>query len=368
MRAEANYTDQGLPLRAVMSFRPDPYGRDATHPFQIPLKGWRQVAQRVWAESVRDNFFVIAAGCAFFALFAIFPVLSGLISFYGLISDPATIQLQFSLLGLVLPPQAYEMVVEQAKRLFEVSSSTLGWSLAASIGLALWSVTASTYAIFCALNVAYEETERRSMLRFYLRAFIFAVAGIFGGVVALLSVVYVPVAFAFTGYPADFERFVALARWPVLAAMALILFACFYRYGPSRHSAQWRWVVPGSVFATIVWLIASAGFSLYVSNFADYDKVYGSLGAAIVLLFWLYLSFYIFLFGAEINAELELQTAQDTTAGKPKPIGERGAFVADHVAGGPEGTMRPVSLVALDPATAKPGRTPKKPRQERRAP
>ncbi|MEE9587375.1 MAG: YhjD/YihY/BrkB family envelope integrity protein, partial [Hyphomicrobiaceae bacterium] len=191
-----------------MSFRPDPYGRDATHPFQIPLKGWRQVAQRVWAESVRDNFFVIAAGCAFFALFAIFPVLSGLISFYGLISDPATIQLQFSLLGLVLPPQAYEMVVEQAKRLFEVSSSTLGWSLAASIGLALWSVTASTYAIFCALNVAYEETERRSMLRFYLRAFIFAVAGIFGGVVALLSVVYVPVAFAFTGYPADFERFV----------------------------------------------------------------------------------------------------------------------------------------------------------------
>ena len=329
-----------------MSLRPDSYGREATHPLQIPLKGWRQVAQRVWAESIRDNFFVIAAGCAFFALFAIFPVLSGLFSFYGLISDPATLELRFPLIGLVLPPQAYEMVVAQAKRLFDVSSSMLGWSLAVSIGLALWSVTASTYAIFCALNIAYEETERRSMLHFYLRAFIFGVTGIFGGVVALLAVVYVPVLFAYAGYPADFERLVSLARWPVLAVMALVFFACFYRYGPSRRSAQWRWVAPGAVFATLVWLIGSAGFSLYVSNFADYDKVYGSLGAAIILLFWLYLTFYIFLFGAEINAELELQTAQDTSAGKPKPIGKRGAFVADHVAGGPEGYMRPVSLTA----------------------
>jgi membrane protein len=331
-----------------MSSRSDPYGRDATHPLQIPLKGWRQVAQRVWVESARDNFFVIAAGCAFFAIFAIFPVLSGLISFYGLISDPATIKLHLPLLGLVLPAQAYDMVTEQAKRLTEVSSSTLGWSLAVSIGLALWSVTSSTYAIFCALNIAYEETERRSMLHFYLRAFVFAVAGIFGGVVALLAVVYVPLAFAYTGHSADFARLVGLARWPVLAIVALVLFACFYRYGPSRRSAQWRWVIPGSAFATIVWLIASAGFSLYVSHFADYDKIYGSLGAAIVLLFWLYLTFYIFLFGAEINAELELQTTQDTTSGKPKPAGERGAFVADHVAGGPEGALRPDSLAALD--------------------
>jgi len=336
-----------------MSSRPDPYGRDATHPLQIPLKGWRQVAQRVWVESIRDNFFVIAANCAFFTLFAIFPVLSGLISFYGLFSDPASLELRFPLIGLVLPPQAYDMVVEQAKRLFDVSTSTLGWSLAVSIGLALWSVTASTYAIFCALNIAYEETERRSMLRFYLRAFIFGVAGIFGGVVALLAVVYVPVVFALAGHPADFELFVGLARWPVLAIMALVLFACFYRYGPSRRSAQWVWVLPGSVFATIVWLIASAGFSLYVSNFADYDKVYGSLGAAIVLMFWLYLSFYIFLFGAEINAELELQTAQDTTVGAPKPVGERDAFVADHVSGGPKGYMRPVSLAAGDQDAAR---------------
>jgi len=206
----------------------------------------------------------------------------------------------------------------------------------------LWSVTALTQAIFSALNIAYEEHERRSLLRFYLSAFIFTVAGIIGGVVTLLAVVYVPIAFAYVGYTTDFERFISWARWPLLALMALLLLTCLYRYGPSRRSAKWRWVTAGSVFATLVWLIVSAGFSYYVSGFANYDKIYGSLGAAIVLLFWLYLSFYICLLGAEINAELELQTAQDTTEGEPKPIGERGAFVADHLAGGHQGHMRPV--------------------------
>ncbi|MGV1014429.1 MAG: YihY/virulence factor BrkB family protein, partial [Methyloceanibacter sp.] len=136
----------------------------------------------------------------------------------------------------------------------------------------------------------------------------------------------------------------------------LLLLACLYRYGPSRHTAQWRWVTAGSVFATVVWLIASVGFSLYVSNFANYDKFYGSLGAVIVLMFWLYITFYIVLLGAEINAELELQTAEDTTKGEPKPMGQRGAFVADNVAGGPQGHQRPISPVTANPAMAKRGK------------
>ena len=335
-----------------MNRKPDPYGRDATRPLQIPLKGWWQVAQRVWTESARDNLSVIAAGCAFFALFAIFPALSALISFYGLTVDPATIELQFGMLALVLPPQAHDMVVEQTKRVAEASGSALGWSLAVSLGLALWSVTALTQAIFSALNIAYEEPERRSLPRFYLSAFIFAVAGILGGMVTLVAVVYVPIALSYAGYATDFEHFLSRARWPVLALMVLPLLACLYRYGPSRRRAKWRWVTGGSVFATVVWLVASAGFSFYVSNFANYDKVYGSLGAVIVLLFWLYLTFYILL-GAEINAELELQTAQDTTDGKSRPMGKRGAFVADHLAGGPQGHMRPASPVTADPASAK---------------
>ena len=213
-----------------------------------------------------------------------------------------------------------------------------------------------TQAVFSALNVAYEEPERRSLVRFYISTFLFAMAGILGGAVTLLAVVYVPIAFAYAGYATDFERFISVARWPLLALIVLVLLACLYRYGPCRNNAKWRWVAPGAVLATAVWLIASAGFSFYVSNFANYDKIYGSLGAVIVLLFWLYITFYILLLGAEVNAELELQTAEDTTAGVPKPAGKRGAFVADHVAGGPHDRKRPAGPVSADPAAAKPDR------------
>ena len=147
-----------------MNRKPDPYGRDATRPFQIPLKGWWQVAQRVWSEGNRDNLSVVAAGCAFFALFAIFPALSALISLYGLTADPATVEQQFRMLGSVLPAQAYDVVIEQIHRISAASGGTLGWGLALSLGLALWSANAGTQAMMAALNIAYEEPERRSLL------------------------------------------------------------------------------------------------------------------------------------------------------------------------------------------------------------
>jgi len=338
-----------------MTRKPDPYGRDATLPHHIPLKGWWQVAERVWSESNRDNLSVVAAGCAFFALFALFPALSALISLYGLTVDPTTVEQHFGMLSSVLPTQAYNVVIEQIHRLAATSGGALGWSLAVSLGVALWSANAGTQAMMAALNIAYEEPERRSLFQYYLNAFTFTIVGILGGVVMLLAILYVPILFAVTGYSHAFELVVGVVRWPFLALFVLFLLALLYRYGPCRRSAKWHWVSVGSLFAMVVWLIASAAFSLYVSNFANYDRIYGSLGAVIILLFWLYISFYIVLLGAEINAELELQTAKDTTAGKPRPMGERGAFVADHVAGGPDGEKRPVSPVTRDPAAAKPG-------------
>lgn len=338
-----------------MNQKPDPYGRDATRPSFIPLKGWWQVAQRVWIESGRDNLSVVAAGCAFYALFAAFPALSALVALYGLTADAATVEQQFGMLSSVLPEQAYGIVVEQTRRLAEVSSHSLGWGLVVSLGLALWSVGNLIQALFAALNIAYEEPERRSTLQFYLSAFGFALLGIASAMVMLFALIYVPLLFAYAGFSTEFEFLVRLARWPLLAFLILVTLALLYRYGPCRRAAKWRWVSVGSLFATALWLIASAGFSYYVSHFADYDRIYGSLGAVVVLLFWLYLSFYIVLLGAEINAELELQTAQDTTQGKPRPMGQRGAFVADHVAGGAKGTKRPRSAVAADPEKAKPG-------------
>lgn len=336
-----------------MSRKPDPYGRNATQPSHIPLKGWWQIGQRVWRESGRDNLPVIAAGCAFYALFAAFPALSALIALYSLATDPASVDRHFDMLSFVLPPQAYEVVIDQIRRLAGVSNQSLGWGLALSLGLALWSVGNLVQTLFAALNIAYEETERRSTLQFYLSGFAFALLGIVSGVVILLAIVYVPLVFAYAGYSSIFELAVKIARWPLLALIVLLALALLYRYGPCRRSAKWRWVTIGSVFATLVWLAASAGFSFYVANFGNYDRTYGSLGAVVVLLFWLYLSFYIMLLGAEINAELELQTAQDTTRGHPRPMGTRGAFVADHVAGGLEDTQRPESEVAADPEKAK---------------
>jgi membrane protein len=334
-----------------MSRKSDPYGRDATRPLLIPLKGWWQVARRVWIESGRDNLSVVAAGCAFYALFAAFPALSALIALYGLTADPASAEQPFDMLSSVLPPQAYEVVIEQIRRIAGASNQSLGWGLGFSLGLALWSVGNLVQALFAALNLAYEEPERRSMLRFYLSAFGFALLGIVSGVLMLIALVYVPLLFAYAGFSSVFESLVKLLRWPVLALLVLVSLTLLYRYGPCRHSAKWRWVIAGALFATAFWLIASAGFSYYVSHFANYDRIYGSLGAVIVLLFWLYISFYIVLIGAEINAQLELQTARDTTRGRPRPMGKRGAFVADHVA---RRTRRPQSAVAADPEKAKP--------------
>lgn len=341
-------------LMVPMNQKPDPYGRDATRPLFIPLKGWRQVAKRVWIESGRDNLSVVGAGCAFYALFAVFPALSALVAIYGLTADPTTVEQQFGMLKHILPVQAYDIVIEQIRRVAQSSGHSLGWSLVLSLGLAVWSVGNLVQALFAALNLAYEEPERRSTLQFYLSAFGFALLGIVSCVLILVGFVYVPLLFAYAGASEQFGSLVKLLRWPLLALLLLGALALLYRYGPCRRAPKWRWVTVGSLFATASWLIASAGFSYYVTHFANYDRIYGSLGAVIVLLFWLYLSFYIVLLGAEINAQLELQTAQDTTRGDAQPMGKRGAFVADHVAGGARDT-RPRSTVADDPGKAKPG-------------
>jgi membrane protein len=283
------------------------------------------------------------------------PVLTALVSLYGLTADPNTVEQHFGVLRSVLPPQASDMVMQQIHRVATASGGRLGWSLAVSLGLALWSALAGTQAMMAALNIAYEEPERRSLFQYYLNAFTFTLVGMLGGLVMLLAILYVPILFAVAGFSRAFELIVGVGRWPFLALFVLFTLSLLYRYGPCRRSAGWHWVTVGSLFATVAWLIASAAFSLYVSHFANYDRIYGSLGAVIILLFWLYISFYIVLLGAEINAELELQTAEDTTTGEPRPIGKRGAFVADNVAGGPGGDKRPASPVARDPAAAKPG-------------
>ena len=221
-----------------MEGKPDPFGRDAIRPLDIPVRGWWQVAERVLSESSRDNLSVVAAGCAFYALFAIFPALSALISLYGLVADPANIEQSFGMLGYVLPQQAYDIVIEQIRRVAQTPGQTLGWSLLLSLGLALWSANSLAQALFAALNIAYEEPERRSLFRFYLSAFTFTLLGILGGLVMLMAIVYVPILFASVGFSTEFEALVRVGRWPLLALLVLFLLALLYRFGPCRENAN----------------------------------------------------------------------------------------------------------------------------------
>lgn len=315
-----------------MPLEPDPHGRQAPRPVAIPLRGWWAVIKRAVRHTSRDALSVLAAGCAFFALFALVPALTATVSLYAFIADPADVARHVAALEDLLPPQAHGLVTEQATRIVERASRMAGWGFLISLAIALWSANNVAKTLFTALNIAYEEAEKRSFIRFNLVTIGFTLAGIIGAIVVMATLLWLPLLFALVGLSQVLEWALWLGRWPLLAAMIVFGLGLIYAYGPSRRTAKVRWLTPGALFATIAWLAVTLLFSLYVENFADYDAAYGSLGAVIVLMFWLYLSFMIVLFGAELNASLELQTSHDTTVGPPKPMGRRGAYVADHVA------------------------------------
>lgn len=269
-----------------------------------------QIVKAVALKASRDHLSVVSAGCAYYALFGIFPALTASISLYGLTADPDTVERQFAMFETVLPEQAYTVVIDQIRRIAQTSGQTLGWSFGVSLVIALWIANRCTQAMFAALNIAYGEPERRSILHFLGSAIGYTIIAILGGVAMLFAIVYVPILFDDAGHPKDFQVLVTYLRWPVFMLVTLFLLALVYRYGPSRKNAKWKWITPGSVFAAVVWLLASLGFSYYVSNIANYDRMYGSLGAVIILLFWLYISFYIVLLGAEINGQVERRNAR----------------------------------------------------------
>ena len=277
----------------------------AMGPYHIPPKRWWDVVKDVVMKASEDHFSVVSAGCAYYALFAIFPALTASISLYGLSTDPSTVERQFGILQTVLPEQAYQIVIDQIRRIAETSGQALGWGFGVSLAVALWIANLGTQAMFSALNIAYGEPERRSILRFYASAIGYTFIGILGGVAMLFAIVYVPILIGNSDHPEAYQTLVYYLRWPLFLLFTLFLLALIYRFGPSRQSPKWQWLSVGSVFSALMWLLASFGFSYYVSNFANYDRMYGALGGVMILLFWLYLSFYIVLLGAQINARVE---------------------------------------------------------------
>ena len=308
-------------------------GREASRPQDIPPSGWKDILWRVKDQIKKDRLSIIAAGVAFYGLLAIFPALIALVALYGLAFDPRQVQEQVSALSGVLPPDAAEILLRQLNDLTTRDSKALGFGAIGGLLLALWSASAGMRTLMEALNVAYNEEEKRGFFRFYGTALLLTLASILGTILAIVLVVVIPAVLTFLGLDDTLKWVISIAAWPILIIMMMIGLAVVFRYGPSRREPRWRWVSWGAFVATVLWIIGSLLFSFYVAKFGNYNETYGAVGAIVILLMWFLLSAYAVLIGAELNAEMERQTRKDTTEGGEKPLGQRGAYAADTVGG-----------------------------------
>ncbi len=319
-------TDQIRASRAAERGR----GRWAQSPSDFPTLAWRDIIWRTIRSVPQDRIFATSGSVAFFALLAIFPAIATLISLYGLFADTNTINDHLTLLQGILPRSAITLFGQQMLHFTAQRNNTLGIASIVSFVIALWSANSGMIALLDALNVVYKEREKRSILRLYATAFLFTL-----GAIALVSAtIGMGVIFGqvlqFLGLGVWIRRLVAALRWPLLLTLAIVALSLLYRYGPSRRVAKWRWISAGSFAAAIAWIAMSMLFSWYVGQFNSYNRIYGSLGAVVGLMTWIWFSVVVILIGAELNAEMELQTCIDTSAGVARPNGHRGAMVADQ--------------------------------------
>ena len=306
-------------------------GRAADAPSEIPGKGWKDILLRVYRGISEDRILLIAAGVTFYLLLSIFPGLAALFSIYGLFANPADIAGHLDALATVAPGGAMDILRDEMTRLASKGGTSLGVGFVVGLAVSLWTTRSGISAIFDALNIVYEEQETRGTFKYYLATLIFTLASIVFILLAIAIVVLLPVVLNFIPLPGGTDLLVKIARWPILFVLTALALAVLYRYGPSRTPARWRWVTWGSALATVLWIAASILFSWYVSSFGSYNKTYGSLGAIIGFMTWIWISIIVVLLGAKLDAEMEHQTARETTTGQPKPLGMRGARMADTV-------------------------------------
>ena len=309
----------------------DAPGSHADTPTQIPARGWKEVALRGWREAKADQVPLLAAGVAFFGFLALFPGMVAMVLIWGLVANPSTMAAQTSALTQSLPADARSVVASQVQALTTTPRGALGWGTLITVLLALWSASGGMNQLVTAITVAYDETVRRKFLKQRGLALALTV-----GAVAFLAVVMAlvgaaPVLFSAIGLTGPLRWVGEILRWVLVAVLVMVVLAVLYRVAPDRRGPKFRWVSVGAITATVLWLVASAGFSLYMSWFGHYAKTYGALAGVVLLMLWLWITSYAVLLGAEINAESEEQTDADTTRGPDKPLGQRGATKADDL-------------------------------------
>lgn len=310
------------------------HGRYAERPRDFTRTAWGDVLRRVKASMSEDNLSLVAAGAAFYGLLAIFPALAALVAVYGLFTDPATVADQMDRVAEVIPEEARMIIGTQLERVASAGGTALSLGAAASFLLALWSASKGVKSLMIALNIVYNEKEERGFIKLNATALLLTLVVLAFVLVALIAVAVLPAIVGMLGLPPLVETLARWLRWPLLGAIAVGILAVLYRYAPCRRRPEWGWVVWGAIAATVLWLIGSALFSLYVSNFGSYNETFGSVAAVIVLMMWFFLSAFFVLLGGELNAELEHQTVRDTTTGERRPLGKRGAHMADTVGEG----------------------------------
>jgi membrane protein len=313
--------------RAVAS---DDRGRGADTPQEIPAKGWKDIAKRALKEVKADQVPLLAAGVAFYVLLALFPAIIAGVSIYGLVADPQTVRDQINQLAQTLSPETAKLIGQQVQQVTSSAGGALGLATVLGILTALWSASSGMKALITGVNLAYDEPEGRKFVKLRGLSILMTLAAMVVLGVALALIVGFPA--VPDSWPTVLQWTAAIVRFVLLAVLLMAGLAALYRYAPDRDKPKWSWASPGSVVATVLWVLASVGFSIYVNAFGNYNKTYGALAGVIILMFWLYLTAFVVLVGAEVNAEMELQTAKDTTAGPTRPIGDRDAHAADHVA------------------------------------
>ncbi len=298
----------------------------------MPAAAWKQIVARTWQRTWIDNVGLVAAGVAFYGFLAFVPLLGLIVLTYGALADVQTVIANLQTLTDFLPPDIALLVGEQLLAAVTTSGTLKGTGIAVALALGLYGGTNGAGSIMIALNIAYHESEKRSLARFYAIALLITCCAVVLGLSALAATAAItslerllPEASGLTIMVGKLVAYIGILL--VAAGLATLL----YRYAPSRENPRWRWITPGSMFTGVTWLILTLLFGLYLSQVTSYEATYGALGAVIAFLTWMYLSAYVLVIGAELNSEVEHQTIVDSTTGDPEPIGKRGAWAADEV-------------------------------------
>ena len=306
-------------------------GRTADTPVELPAKGWKDIVFRVKDEVATDRVGLIAAGVAFYGFLAIFPAIAAVMAVSGLFITPAEVTEQVQSLSVFLPQDIIDIIVTQAQAVSGANSSSLGWTALLGVLVALYSASKGMASLMDGINVAYDEVEERGFFRLKFTTIALTFFLVFGVALSLGVMLGLPAALSFVELGAMTEQVVLIASFAVVAALTVAGLAVLYRYGPSRDAPEWSWASVGAIVGCALWLLGSIGFAYYVKTFGSYNESFGSLAGVVIMLTWLWLSAFIILLGAELNAEMEAQTRRDTTQGRDLPMGQRDAEKADSL-------------------------------------